>query len=102
MQPESQKQEVGALLILVPPPFLLCMVTKHADRASLDSPVCAPASDASPQLQTKSVCPAHNSSCGLKQGSMCTNSVTDVQTFACAHSQNMNPALTLLLKLTEK
>lgn len=31
---ESQKQEVGALLILVPPPSLFCMVTKHAERES--------------------------------------------------------------------
>lgn len=50
-----------------PPPYSAWLQNMQTERASLDSPVCVPASDASPQLQTNSVCPAHNSSCGLIQ-----------------------------------
>lgn len=54
----------------VPPPRNTAQLQNmQTDRASLDSPVCVPAYDASPQLQTKSVSPTHNSSCGLIQGS---------------------------------
>lgn len=81
---ESQKQELRALQVLVPPPHTAWLQNMQTDRASLDSPVCVPASDASPQVQTKSVNPAHNTSCGLIQGSVYVNSATDAQTFACA------------------
>lgn len=51
---ESQKQELGALLVLVPPPnYTAWLQNMQTDRASLDSLVCFHASDASPQLQTE-------------------------------------------------
>lgn len=62
---ESQKQELRALLVSIPPPHTAWLQNMQTNRASLDSPVCVPASDASPQLQTNSVSPAHYSSCGL-------------------------------------
>lgn len=75
---EPQKQELGALRVLVPPPpYTAWLQNMQTDRASLDSPVCVPAPDASPQLQTNSVCPAHYNPCGLTQGSVYVNSVTD-------------------------
>lgn len=49
---ESQKQELGALLASPPPPYTAWLQNMQTDRASLDSPVCVSASDASPQLQT--------------------------------------------------
>lgn len=67
------------------PPHTAWLQNMQTNRASLDSPVCVPASDASPQLQTNSVSPAHYSSCGLLQGSVYLNSVTDIYTFAYAH-----------------
>lgn len=71
---ESQKQELSALQILVPPPYTAWLQNKQTDRASLDSPVCVPASDASPQLQTNSASPAHYSSCGHIQDLVYLNS----------------------------
>lgn len=51
---ESQKQELGALLVSVPPPnYTAWLQNMQTDRASLDSLVCFHASDASPQLQTE-------------------------------------------------
>lgn len=48
---ESQEQELGELLVLPPrPPHTAWLQNMQTDRASLDSPVCVPAFDASPQL----------------------------------------------------
>lgn len=74
---ESQKQELGTLLVSVPPPYTARLQNMQTDRASLDSPVCVLASDASPQPQTNSVSPAHYSSCGHAQGSVYLNALTD-------------------------
>lgn len=71
-----------------PPSYTAWLQNMQTDRASLDSPVCVPASDASPQLQTNSVGPAHYSSCcRLTQGSVYLNTVTDIYTFACTHQR---------------
>lgn len=87
---ESQQQELGAQVSVPSPhlptsPYTAWLQNTPTDSASLDSPVCVPASDASPQLQTNSVSPAHYSSCRLTQGSVYLNTVTDMHTFAYAH-----------------
>lgn len=64
---ESQKQE----LVSVPPPHTAWLQNMQTDRASLDSSVCVPACDASPQLQTNSVNSARYSSCGLSVCKLC-------------------------------
>lgn len=46
---ESQKHEVGRLLVPTPH-FSACLQNTQTERASLDSMVCVCASDASPQL----------------------------------------------------
>lgn len=87
---ESQQQELGAQVSVPSPhlptsPYTAWLQNTPTDSASLDSTVCVPASDASPQLQTNSVSPAHYSSCRLTQGSVYLNTVTDMHTFAYAH-----------------
>lgn len=69
-----KKQELSALLVSVPPPYTAWLQNMQTDRASLDSPVCVPASDASPQLQTNSVSPSHYSCCGLIPALVCVSS----------------------------
>lgn len=53
------------------PPYTAWLQNMQTDRASLDNPVCVPACDASPQVQTNSVSPACYSSCGFSVCKLC-------------------------------
>lgn len=83
---ESQKQELSALQVSVPPPYTAWLQNMQTDRASLDSPVCVLASDASPQLQTNSVSPAHYSSCRHVQDLVYLNS--NWHMYICIHTSH--------------
>lgn len=77
---QSVSKTRSALPHATPPPTLhsTWLQNMQTDGASPDS---VPASDASPQLQTNSVSPAH-CSCGFTQSSVCINSIIYIQTFA--------------------
>lgn len=64
-----------------PPPtlYITWLQNMQTDGASPDS---VPASDASPQLQTNSVSPAHFCCCGFTQSSVCINAIIHFKTFA--------------------
>lgn len=76
---DSQSQKTRSALSQPPTPHTTWLQNMQTDGASPDS---VPASDASPQLQTIYVSPAHFCSCGFIQSLVCRNCIIHIQTFA--------------------